>query len=109
MNDLSPESAIYKLCLRELSNACGIYGLLPDSCKVKSVPTIDPHPIARGGFSDIWRAVNENGEKITVKALRLYETSTAPVKKVDDPFDSLLSLRISDWVSVWNFRNTARL
>lgn len=65
-----------------MSKACGIYGLLPDSHEIKSTLTKSEHAIASGGFSDIWKATNENGEVFGVKVLRMYQNNALQVKKV---------------------------
>ena len=83
---LSPESDIHERCVRELSRVCGIYGLLPESHKVNSILTKGQHAVASGGYSDVWRAVNnKTGEYFAVKVLRMYEDSAAQVKKVGRP------------------------
>ena len=75
-------SDIHERCVRALSKACGIYGLLPDSHEIKSTLTMSEHANASGGFSDIWKATNENGEVFAVKALRMYQNNALQVKKV---------------------------
>jgi len=79
---LSPESDIHERCVRELSRVCEIYGLLPESHKVKSILTRGQHAVASGGYSDVWKAVNKNGDEFAVKVLRMYEDSAAQVKQV---------------------------
>lgn len=79
---LSTESDIHERCVRALSRVCGIYGLLPDSHKIRSNLTNGQHPIASGGFSDIWKATNEQGEVFAVKVLRMYEGNAGQVTKV---------------------------
>ena len=79
---LSPKSDIHERCVRALGKVCGIYGLLPDSHKVKSTLTTSQHAIASGGFSDIWKATNEKDEVFAVKVLRMYQDNAAQVKKV---------------------------
>ena len=79
---LSSRSDIHERCVRALSKACGIYGLLPDSHEIKSTLTKSEHAIASGGFSDIWKATNENGEVFGVKVLRMYQNNALQVKKV---------------------------
>jgi len=79
---LSTESDIYERCVRALSKVCGIYGLLPDSHKVKSTLTTSKHALASGGFSDIWKATNEKGEVFAVKVLRMYQNNAVQVTKV---------------------------
>lgn len=79
---LSPESDVHEPCVRALGKVCGIYDLLPDSHKVKSTLTTGEHAIASGGFSDIWKATNEQGEEFAVKVLRVYQNNAVQVKKV---------------------------
>lgn len=79
---LTPESDIHEGCVRALSNACGIYGLLPESHKVKWALRTGRHAVASGGYSDVWRAENENREVFAIKVLRMYENSAEQVKKV---------------------------
>ena len=79
---LSPESDIHNRCVRALSKVCGIYGLLPDSHKVKSTLTTSQHAIASGGFSDIWKATDEKNEVFAIKVLRMYENNASQVTKV---------------------------
>ena len=79
---LSPESDIHERCVRALSKACGIYKLLPDSHKVKSTLTKGQHAVASGGYSDVWKAVDENGGVFAIKVLRMYEDSAVQVKEV---------------------------
>ena len=106
---LSPESDIHERCVRALSKACGIYGLLPDSHKIKATLTTSQHAIASGGFSDIWKATNENGEVFAVKVLRMYQNNALQVKKVGYHVLFAIHYRkvVSDLVFVLNFRNTA--
>ena len=54
-----------------MSEACGIYGLLPESHKVKFTLMTGEHAIASGGFSDTWKASNEKGEVFAIKVLRM--------------------------------------
>ena len=44
--------------------------------------TIGQHAVAAGGFSDIWKATNENGDLFAIKVFRLYESNVVQVKKV---------------------------
>ena len=76
---LSPEYDIHKRCVRALSK---IYGLLPDSHKIKSTLMTSQHAIASGGFSDIWKAANEKNEVFATKVLRTYENNASQVTKV---------------------------
>lgn len=59
-----------------------MYGLLPDSHKIRSKLTVGEHPVAFGGFSDIWKAKSEDGDSFAVKVLRVYQNSAERVKKV---------------------------
>ena len=105
---LTPESDIHERCVRALSRTCKIYGLLPDSHKVKSTLTKSQHAVASGGFSDVWKAVDENGEVFAVKVLRMYEDSAVQVKKVGQfVWFSTRYQTVSYWASARNFRNTA--
>jgi hypothetical protein len=78
---LSPGSDLHERCVREQSRACKIYGLLPASYKVKATLAMSEHAVASGGFSDIWKATNENGEVFAIKVFRLYESNVVQVKK----------------------------
>ena len=82
MDILSPGSDIHERCVLALSRACKIYGLLPDSHKIKSTLTIGQHAIASGGFSDTWIATNESGGAFAIKVFRIYESNAVQVKKV---------------------------
>ena len=79
---LTPESDIHERCVRALRKACGIYGLLPDSHEVKFTLAAGEHALASGGFSDVWKATNDEGEMFAVKVLRMYQNNAAQVKKV---------------------------
>jgi len=79
---LSPESDIRGRCVRALRKACGIHRLLPNSHKIKSTLTKGPRAVAPGGFSDVWKAENENGEVFAIKAFRVYEKGFEQVQKV---------------------------
>lgn len=79
---LSLGSDIRDRCVRELSRACEIYGLLPSSYRVKSTLKKSENPIATGGFFDIWKATNEGKEEFAVKAFRVYQSVSMQVKKV---------------------------
>jgi len=79
---LSPESDIRGRCVRALRKACGMYRLLPDSHEVKSALKNGPRAVAPGGFSDVWKAENENGEVFAVKVFRVYEKGLELVQKV---------------------------
>jgi hypothetical protein len=82
INIISPGSDIYERCIRALGRVCGIYALLPGSHEVELALTTGEHPVASGGFSDVWKAENENGEVFAVKVLRMYQDNAAVVKKV---------------------------
>ncbi|KAF9789522.1 kinase-like domain-containing protein [Thelephora terrestris] len=77
INILTPESDIHERCVRALRKTCGVYGLLPDSHEVKFVLTAGEHAVASGGFSDIWKATDEDGEVFAVKVLRMYQNNAA--------------------------------
>jgi len=79
---ISPASDIHERCVRALRKACGLHRLLPDSHTVRSVLTPGPRPVVPGGFSDVWKAENENGEVFAIKVLRVYQDSVVLVKKV---------------------------
>ncbi|KAF9789530.1 kinase-like domain-containing protein [Thelephora terrestris] len=78
---ISSGSDIHGRCVRALSRACKIYGLLPASHEVTSLLTTSQYAIASGRFSDIWKATNANGEVFALKVLRMYEGSAVQVKK----------------------------
>ena len=81
---LSPGSGIYERCVRALSRACGIYGLLPNSHEVESALTTSEHAVKSGGFSDIWRGEDANGDVFAIKVLRMYEDNAPELKKVGE-------------------------
>jgi len=94
---LSHESDIYERCVRALSKVCGIYGLLPDSHKVRSGLTVGEHAVASGGFSDVWKADDGIGGVFAVKVLRMYQNNAERVKKVGQhPRSPTNYQRISD-------------
>jgi hypothetical protein len=104
---ISSESDIHERCVRALSKACGIYELLPDSHKVKSVLRTGQHAVASGGFSDVWKAENEDGEAFAVKVLRMYRDNAVQVKKVYTTRSTLHPQRFLT-VYVRTFRSIAR-
>ena len=79
ITDILPTgSEIYNRCLRALRKTCGIYGLLPSSHHMPQGLTLVTsgefkRPFASGGFSDVWRARNENGQLFAIKHIRTYE------------------------------------
>jgi hypothetical protein len=56
--------------LLKLSRASGLY----PKCFVLTGVEIEPHPIARGGYGDVYKG-SLQGQTIAVKALRIYKTS----------------------------------
>jgi len=56
--------------------------MLPDSHTVKSVLTPGPRAVVPGGFSDVWKAENENREVFAIKVLRMYQDNAELVKRV---------------------------
>lgn len=88
INVLSPGSGIYYRCLRVLRQTCGIYGILPTSYLMGQGPTLVTtgtmrRPFASGGFSDVWKARNDDGQIFAIKQLRTYEShGLQHVKKV---------------------------
>jgi hypothetical protein len=56
--------------LLKLSRASGLY----PKCFVLQGIEIEPHPIARGGYGDVYKGLL-HGREIAVKALRIYKTS----------------------------------
>ena len=88
INTLEPGSEVYYRCLRALRKTCGIYGILPASFRVPQGLTLVKtdnmkRPFASGGFSDIWKAVNDDGQIFAIKQLRTYEVDDLTrVKKV---------------------------
>ena len=103
---LTPESDIHERCVRALRKACGIYGLLPDSHEVKFTLASGEHALASGGFSDVWKATNEDGEVFAVKVLRMYQNNAAQVKKVWTLCLAPLSLSLGERFLIATFRNT---
>lgn len=76
---LPSESDIYYRSLRALRKTCGIYETLPASYRVPrglTLVTIGQmkRPFASGGFSDVWKARNDEGQIFAIKHLRTYET-----------------------------------
>lgn len=63
--------------------------------------TTSQHATASGGFSDVWKATDEDGEVFSIKVFRMYESNAAQVKKVGE-FLCAFSCRrrISDRISV---------
>lgn len=56
------------------------------------------HPVAFGGFSDIWKAEDANGEVFAIKMLRVYRNNVERVKKVGRCARFLTYCqKISDW------------
>jgi len=88
IDTLTPGSKIYDRCLRALRKTCGIYGILQSSRVVPqglTLVTSDTmnRPFASGGFADVWKARNDNGEIFAIKHLRTYEVDDLRhVKKV---------------------------
>ena len=77
-NTLTPGSEIYDRCLRALRKTCGIYGILPSSRVMPQGLTlvttnILKRPFASGGFADVWKARDDNGQLFAIKNLRTYE------------------------------------
>ncbi|KAF9645222.1 kinase-like protein, partial [Thelephora ganbajun] len=56
-------------------------GLVPDAHKIGSTLTTSQLAVASGGFFDVWKATNENGEVFAIKAFRMYQTNAVQVKK----------------------------
>ena len=88
INTLEPGSEVYYRCLRALRKTCGIYGILPASFRMPQGLTLVTtgkmkRPFASGGFSDVWKARNDDGQIFAIKHLRTYETDDLThVKKV---------------------------
>lgn len=79
MTTLPPGSLIYYPSLRALRKTCGIYETLPASYRVPQGLTLVTigqmkRPFASGGFSDVWKARNDDGQIFAIKHLRTYET-----------------------------------
>jgi hypothetical protein len=79
INALSPESDVYYRSLRVLRKTCGIYETLPTSYRVPQGLTLITigqmkRPFASGGFSDVWKARNDDSQIFAIKHLRTYET-----------------------------------
>ena len=100
LDTLSPESDIYKRCLRALRKVCGIYGLLPTSHHMPSgLTTVNKRPFASGGFADVWKARSRDNRTFAVKCIRIYEVDNfGDVTKVLR-FRYPALIRISHWKS----------
>lgn len=78
IDTLTPRSEIYNRSLRALRKTCGIYGILPSSHLMSQGLTLGTadtmkRPFASGGFADVWKARNDNGQIFAVKTFRVYE------------------------------------
>jgi hypothetical protein len=110
INTLEPGSDVYYRCLRALRKTCGIYGILPASFCVPQGLTlvttgVMKRPFASGGFSDVWKARDDNGQIFAIKHIRTYEIDDlAHMKKVLR--DRHITFSISHKCSVP--RNTAK-
>lgn len=88
INTLEHGSEIYYRCLRALRKTCGIYGILPASfCMSQELTLVTTgkikRPFASGGFSDVWKARDNDGRIFAIKHIRTYETDDlAHMKKV---------------------------
>ena len=56
--------------LLKLSRASGLY---PECLVLKDI-AIEAHPVARGGYGDVYKGLL-HGQEIAVKALRIYQDS----------------------------------
>jgi len=85
---LTPGSEFYGRCLQALGETCGVYGILPSSHLMPQGLTLvtsgmKGRPFASGGFADIWKARNDNGQIFAIKHFRTYEVDDLRhVKKV---------------------------
>jgi len=110
INTLEPGSEVYYRCLRALRKTCGIYGMLPASFRMPQGLILVTtgkmkRPFASGGFSDVWRARDDDGHIFAIKNLRTYETDDfTHVKKVPRVCHTALSISHRSSIP----RNTAK-
>lgn len=80
--DLDSNAPVYRRCLRALRWMCSTFGMLPKSYMV-SAPfhRADDRQPALGGFSDVWKCSDSDGQIFAVKALRVSNECHREVKK----------------------------
>ena len=79
--------------LRKLSSASGLF---PESLFLKGIE-IEGHPVARGGYGDVYMGILHGKKRIAVKALRIYQDSdiTELLKVLPESYE-LCSSRLID-------------
>ena len=88
LNGLDAAGPAFLKCLRELRNLCGVWGILPTSYTLSSLPLhIGPEPFAWGGYGDVYYGIL-NGARVCVKRVRVYTGDPSQKRKC-----------ITDWVA----------
>ncbi|KAF9789402.1 kinase-like domain-containing protein, partial [Thelephora terrestris] len=80
----SSDSTLRRRCIRALRKTCGLYGVLPTSYTIAfTLQGRLMRPFASGGFSDIWKMVDEAnpGCHFAVKSLHVYEGD--PIERIN--------------------------
>ena len=79
--------------LSKLSNASGCF---PECLVLKGIE-IEGHPVARGGYGDVYMGILHGKKRIAVKALRIYQDSdiTELLKVLPESYE-LCSSRLID-------------
>ena len=73
---------VFRQCLRKLRAICGCHTTLPSSHVVSGdLVKIGSHPIAFGGFADVWEGTL-GGRKVCVKVLRVTLNEDQSLTKV---------------------------
>jgi len=74
LENMQPDSDLYRKGLRALRKICGQTRLLPTTHMLADgLEKSGDMPAASGGFADVWRGTY-NGRQVAIKALRIYNT-----------------------------------